>query len=214
MVTVAKAVSEIIKTDELGLEAFRAGILNLSAYAEKIQKRVEAITFKQVKKGTITVALSRTTKGLPTVPLHSQLIVSNIAVKSSLSALTFDKTPEVYRKISILNPFILLLHDLFAVVEGPSEVTIVYSERSNETILNHFATKPKAEYDNLAAITVQIPKKLADTPNVVYSFLSVLAVKRIHVIQIVTTFAETSFIIKKEDMEESLKSLNTFYEKS
>ena len=64
MITVSQAVSEIIQSDELASESLRSGLLNLSAYAGKIQKRIENITFKEVKTGTIVVALSRLTKTL------------------------------------------------------------------------------------------------------------------------------------------------------
>ena len=59
MKTVAAIVREIIDESEIALSALQAGILNLSAFAKKIQGDVSKRAQKNVTTGSIVVALSR-----------------------------------------------------------------------------------------------------------------------------------------------------------
>lgn len=214
MITVTQAVSEILQTDELALEALRAGLLNLSAYALKISARVENATFKKVKKGTIVVALSRAVKHLPEAPLLSpHVALTNLGVKSALTVLTYKKTADMQRKISVMNPFILGIHELFAVTEGQEEITIICADSAKDLFLRHAGIniKPKSQFHSVVAITASLKEKDIQTPNLLYTLLRTLAVKRINIIELVSTYTEISFIVKKEDMETALAALNVYF---
>ena len=151
---------DILKNDEIALEALRAGLLNLSAYAAKIQPQIEKITYKNVRKGTIVVALSRIARAELTTPsLKPDVRLLNLSIKSALCSVTFERTADIERRISVLNPFQVTLGDLFSVTEGPSEVTLVISEKAKDKILDHFDTQPKYRNDNLVAITAELSKE-------------------------------------------------------
>lgn len=212
MITITQAVSQLILQDELASEALREDLLNLSAYADKIHKRVENLTFKDVKRGTIVVALTRIKKNLAKLPpLYPEIEINNLSVKSSLYAFTYEKTLDIQRKIAVLHPFLLPMNDLFSITEGPSEVTIVFAEKSEELIKKHFSTRPKVEFRDIVAVTVQFRMEVARIPNFFYGLFSTLAGKRINIIEIVSTFTEISFIVGKDAMEETMKSLNVYF---
>ena len=146
MIKITDTVLEIIQTDEIASEALRTGLLNLSAYADKIHKNVENATKKPVKRGTIVVALSRITKHLPNAAaLIQDVSLTNIGIKSSLTILTYKKSIDTQRKISVMNPFLLPINDLFSVTEGPEEITIICSDRSKDIILKNICSKPKTK---------------------------------------------------------------------
>lgn len=214
MIKVTDTVLELIQADELARETLRAGLLNLSAYADKIKKNVENLTLKEVKKGTIVVALSRIKGNLTAGPLQTpEIQINNLSVKSSLCVYTYEKTADTQRKIAVLNPFLLPMNDLFSVTEGQSEITIIFAEKSKELIENHFQIKPKSKYEDAVSISVQFSKKFADQPNFLYGLLRSLAAKRINLIEIVSTFTEITFILTKEDLETAMKVLNAFFVK-
>src|SRR5581483_6827096 len=176
-ITVSQAVNQLIQTDEIALEALRAGLLNLSAFADKIHKEVERATFKTVKRGTIVVALSRAAKTVSkTALLTSSFSLSNIAVKSSLSVYTYEKTADIQRKMAILHPFLLPMNDLFSITEGPSEITIVFADKSEPIIGKHFGSKPKTAYKDLVAITTQFIREPDSLTRAYFAILSKLAV--------------------------------------
>lgn len=214
MIKISKAVAEIVQNDEWTQESLRTGLLNLSAYAAKIQTRVANVTFKEVKAGTIVVALSRIAKTLTkTPPLTPEVKIENLSVHSGLSVITFEKTPDIERKIAVLHPFSLPSRDLFAVIEGPTEISVISSDRVRYFILKHFVTKPKYSASNLVGITVYLSREFSKTPNNYFALLSPMAVKRIDIFQIISTPSEVSFIIKKTDLEQTTSILNTFFTK-
>src|SRR3989344_2322710 len=146
MIKVSDIVEQLIKSDELAFEALREGLLNLSAYADKILPQVQNVTFNETKRGTIVVALSRLAKTITsdkTPSLKPELKLTDIGVKSSLAGIIFDKTADIQRKIAVLHPFQISLDDLFSLSEGPTEVTLICTEKSKEKILKSFDTDPK-----------------------------------------------------------------------
>lgn len=216
MIKVTDIVLDILKTDELASESMQAGLLNLSAYAQKIHSQVENLTKKPVKKGTIVVALSRlaaSSRELKT-PLKPEIKLSNIAIRSSLSAVIFDKTADIQRKLAVLHPFQISINEIFGISEGPNEITLIYDEKAQEKIQKSFSTEAKFEFKDLVAITVQYTQEYAKMPNIYYVLLSALAAKRINIFDMITTYTEISFIIKKENMEDALKALNVYFAKS
>lgn len=212
MIKVSNTVFEIIQTDELALEALRTKLLNLSAYADKIQKNVENAAKKPVKKGTIVAALARIGKNLPKASsLIQNVLLTNIGIKSSLTLMTFKRSIEVQRKIANMHPFLLSTYELFSVTEGPEEITIICGDNSKSTILKHLGTKPKAEFSGLVAVSVAFSEKNIEIPNVIYTLMNALAAKRINILEIVSTYTELSFLIRKEDMETAIKALNIYF---
>lgn len=213
MIKVTDVVLEVLEADELALEAMRAGLLNFSAYADSIQKRIEKTTLKPVQKGTIVVALSRIAKNpsLKAAPLKPEVKLTDLSIRSSLCALTYEKTADMQRKVAVLHPFQIAPHELFTIAENPTEITLVVGQKAKEKITKQFDAKPKGAIDNLVAITVQYQEELASTPNTHFVLLSALAAKRIALIELVTTFTETTFVLKKEDMEKAMKVLNSYF---
>lgn len=214
MLKISDLALDILKNDEIALEALRAGLLNLSAFAAKIQPQIEKITYKDVQKGTIVVALSRIAKEeLKTAQLKPDIKLINLSVKSALSSLTFERTPDIERRISVLNPFQVTVGDLFSITEGPSEVTLIISEKAKDKILSQFAAQPKYKNDDLVAITAELAKEDIEKPNVVYTLLQSLAAKRINLIEVISTSSEVSFVINQKYLEEGLKALNIYFVK-
>lgn len=214
MIKVSDVVLELIERNEVALESLRAGLLNLSAYAEKIHRQVENVTKKPVKKGTIVVALSRAQKSLAKTPsLLPDVRLTNLRVTSSLAILSYPKTPEIQRKIAVLHPFTLAVQDMFSVTEGPTEVTIVCSEKAKDKLLRHFGEKTKSAFNDAVAVTCELDIKIVNQPNVFYVLFSALASKRITILEIVSTATEMTFLVKKEDMEQTLAILNTYFSK-
>lgn len=213
MITVTQAVSRLLQNDEIALEAMRAGILNYSAYSEEIHKKIEEVTFKDVQKGTIVVALSRIAKKSKSLlpPLKPEINLDGIEVKSSLSMLTFEKTADILRKISTLYPFHISPNEIFALSEGPTEITLVVTEKSKEKILKHFNEHPLVETNDLVDITVRFKEEDQKKPNFYYALLSALATKRIPVRNLVSTLNHVSFLIDTAQMEEALKTLNMHF---
>lgn len=213
MITVAKSVEEIIQADDLGLEALRAGILNLSAYAQKILPLVEEQTMKPVELGTIVVALSRisanTLEAIP--PLKPDVHIQDMSIKTPLCELTFERTMANSEKLSKL-PKAWFYEEFFTVTQGLGEVTIICLATMKEKVLQHFFEKPKGIYNNLVAVTIRFKEEgYIEEPNMIFTLVSALASKRINLIEIVSTFTEISFIVRDKEMNQTVQVLQRFF---
>lgn len=214
MLSVTNTVLDILTKDETGLEACIEGILNYSAYADKIHSLVEKNTLKTVKKGTIVSALSRIAQNkLKDIPSYKPNIkIHNLNVKSPIYILVYDKTADVQRRVSTLNPFLVNPTDIFSVTEGTAEILLSCSEKSREFIKKHIGIIPKKEFENVAAITAQFSEEQSNMPNLLHVLFTALGHKRINLLYVVSGYTEISFLVDKKDMEETIRTLDEFTE--
>lgn len=201
-------ISEIVKTilygDEVALYAISSGILNLSAYANTIKREVSARTKKPVKNSSIVVSLSRIAKTVKKqVPLLPLLKIDNISAKSGLVEITFDKN-EHNRKLlnSLYAKPEFAQADFFTVTQGINEISIIVSEHLKKAVFAGFKEqKPKFFLDKLAGLTVSFGKEYITTPNTTYGFTRILAVRRINIVEVVSTYTEITFILAEKDLQ-------------
>ncbi|MBI3342179.1 hypothetical protein HY024_03590 [Candidatus Curtissbacteria bacterium] len=210
MIKISQAVQNILAADELAQEALAENLLSLSAYADKIHKQVEKLTFKEVKRGSIVVALSRLAeKKRFAPPLKPEVKIADISVRGSLTVLTYPKTADTQRKLHTMQPFKVAATDIFAVTEGNSQISIAAANKSVKVVTEHMG-KPKKELENLSAVTAEFAKDYSQIPNVLYVLFSALGAKRINILGIICTESEISFIVEKTAMEQVIASLNGF----
>lgn len=211
MIKVTDIAQQILETDNIALESFKLGLLNLTAYANKILPQVEELTKKPVKKGTIVVALSRLAPKIGQSTYGAKNIrISDLSVKSSLCLLTFEKTADIQRRIAVLHPFQITTSDIFAVVQGQSEVTLVITQKSLVKIEKQLGVKPLTKIEDVVAVTVGFAKETenSSTGNIFHSLLST---KRVKVLQTITTFSEVTFIVDRVDLEKAVNILNFYF---
>lgn len=220
MRSVSSAVEVVITQDTIALEAIMRGVLNLSAYAEEIQPEIEKITWKEVKKGTIVVALSRFIKEMHNNVVSSSIrpyvYVDDISIRSPLCNISFEKTKkaqEATKKI-LESTMYLKENSFFTITEGVSEITLIVPQKICNTILNVYLQpmynlQPKAVYRNLVGISVKFSEKYLSVPNVVYTLLGKLAVDKINVIEVVSTYTELAIIVEEKYTEQAVLALRT-----
>lgn len=212
MLKISTAVKKILDTDDIAQEAMERALLNFSAYAEEIRPKVEELTHKPVKKGSIVVALSRLEH--PVIKksrLKPKIKLCDISVKSPLTDITFERTNISIEIISKLKSVERNRNSFFALTHGIDEITIIYSDELDSEIQK--LTKklePKAKLRNLASITVQFSPKYIDTPNVIYTLLGSLALKRINIVEIISAYSELTFVVNKNDLSLCLETLQQF----
>lgn len=220
MIKISDVVRDILYSSEVALSAFNDGYLNLSAYAGSIRKEVEAGAKKPVRVGSIVVALSRmkksagkTTKRKPLIP---EVNIEDLSVKSGLVEVAFDRTRENLARLRELyrDPAINA-GDFFMVTQGTGEITIVALETALPHII-HVArpAKPKAVIKNLVGLTARFDPKYLAIPNVIFAFVRRMALKRINIAEIVSTYTELTFIIDQKDLQEAFLALNELFHKS
>jgi|GEM_PF-337098 len=217
MIKISDVVREILYSSEIALSAFNDGYLNLSAYAASIRPAVEARAKKPVKIGSIVVALSRLKKSEGKAAKRKSLLpdvaIEDLSVKSGLAEIAFDRTAanlgrlrELYRDPAISTG------DFFMVTQGTGEITII----ALDTALPHISRvmrpgRAKATIRNLVGLTARFDPKYLAIPNVIFTFVRRLALKRINIAEIVSTYTELTFIIDQKDLQEAFLALNELF---
>ncbi len=215
MIKVSDTVENLLLSSETAMEAMRLGVLNLRAFAKQIKPLVEQKTFKPVKIGTIVVALTRlrdmVNKAESLVP---EIKLEELSIKSPLTDITYEKTGESVR---LAHTFSSALGDLnghfFTMTQGINEITFIISDDLKSKLLGHFPGKPKAIFEDLVGLNVRFSEKYLPHPNVIYAILSKLAIKRINVIEIVSTYTELMIVVEKREMEMAITQLNELFKK-
>lgn len=211
MIKITDIVKEILFSSEIALGSLSNGYLNLSAYAASIQKEVERRTFKQVRVGTIVVALSRIAKTLDVKPdLVPNFKINTIAVKTGLVEFTFEKTKSNRDKLQrIYENDDFLSADFFAVTYGVGELNIIVPEGLRREVAKVYGReKPRFYQENLSSLTVRFDDWCIQVPNVTFALVRPLALKRLNIVEIVSTFTELTFILNEDDIQEALSTLS------
>lgn len=213
MISVAEVVQQILRNDPIAFEAMRTGLLNLSAFAEQIHDQVEDKTFKLVKKTTIVTALARLA---PQVQTESALIpkikLNDVIIKSPLSDLTFEKNENTIDKLRTLRKTLEQGRDFLTITQGSTEITMIVPQDRRDEILKHFEIEPKAVINDLVCVSVSFSEKYIPTPNVIYSLIRALAVKKINVLEIVSTYTELSVVIAQPELHGAIEAFESFLE--
>jgi aspartokinase len=209
MLTVTDSVRRILFSQDTPLEAMRSGILNFTAYAVQIKSEVEKETWKQVKLGTIVVALTRIAQELGEIAtLRPNVRIDDLKIKYPLIDISYEKTDAVVNKLLGLQEVLSVTsRNVFVMTEGASEVTIIASAELKETIKAHFEVTPKALFEDLVGITVSFDPKYLAIQNTLYSLTSAVASKRINIIELVSTYTEIMFVIEEKDRSECVEAL-------
>ncbi|MBP6085440.1 hypothetical protein KA517_04370 [Candidatus Gracilibacteria bacterium] len=210
MINIAEVVKELISADYVHLESLRTHTLNLHAYASLIQPSIENRAKKPVKVGSIVMALSRLSKSLASVPeLIPTVIIETLIVKSGLTVVNYEKTSKL---IAILSQASIARsdRDFFVISEALAEIAIVAPNENMKVIEALIPYQPKSKFTDAVAITLRFGIDYVVIPNVLYAFVSTLAMRRINLLEIVSTLTEVAFIIENKDMDEAVDIFKRF----
>lgn len=216
MSSAADVVRDILSEDGLIIEALQRGVLNISAYANEVHAEVESRTKKPVRIGTIIVALSRLTDKIEQQPRLAPIVaIDSMNITSSLLGISYDKTDQVLMDISRINhSYIDNANAFFAMTMGTKGVTIICSSSLADRITQSIGQHPKATMEKLVAISVRFSDDYMDVPNTIYSLVQALAVRQIHILEIVSTYTELTFMVYEQEMETALQALQLYQKNS
>ncbi len=212
MVKVSDIVKNIIFSSEPELTALSRHVLNLSAYAKRIRPEVERRAHKPVRIGTIVVALSRISTELTNEdPLLPKVELDGIAVRSNLAEITFHKTaPNKVRAQRLYTEKEFAQADFLNITYGASEISIFAPMPLVKQVLRNFKPdKPKLHLDHLAALTVQFSERYIEIPNMHFALFRAIAVRKLNVIELVSTFTELTFLVRQPDLNELFLLMNS-----
>lgn len=204
MKTVAAVVREVIDESEIALSALQSGVLNLSAYAKKIQADVSKRAGKNVTTGSIVVALSRYEyDAKKKTPLTPDVLVESISTRSNLTEVTFARTQSIRARLKDVHENKNLLEaDILTVTSGVREVSLIVPATLEKEVLEIFSdNEPTLVLHDLACLTIRFPARYLHTPNTIFTLLRPLALNRINIVEVVSTYTELSVVVAEQDLQ-------------
>lgn len=204
MITVPEAAKQIIERSRYLVEAMSKDLINYSSLARYIKPELEKMLMKPVSEASIIMAIKRISDEIKPkfVPLTVFQSTPEMIVRSNLIDITLVNSPTLPKKISQ----ILALHHstqkyFFTLTEGISETTIIASRDAKDNITAMIGNETiLAQFENLSAITVRMPKEISYTPGVVYFFIKSLAWEGVNIVEVVSTYVELTIILDDKDV--------------
>lgn len=209
MISIADALSDIIKSYPLIEEGLSKGIINYSAFAREVKPQIEKKLYKSVKEGAIVMALKRISEKLPKNGKKMHFSLTDLTVRSNLSEFTFansETLPEKQKEL--LNKIASQRDVLFTFTQGIRETTFIASSEITSDIKKIFAAEQmRANIDNLSSITIRLPVEHVYEPGVDYQILKQIAWENINIVEIVSTYTELTIIFDKKDVDRAFSIL-------
>jgi RNase adaptor protein for sRNA GlmZ degradation len=166
---------------------------------------------KEIKQGAVVMALKRLTEELDFRLNHKiNKVIKNIGeitVRSSLTDFTYAVSETVLNKQADLITDINTLPDIFYTSsKGVNETNIVVSSSVNHLVEKHFsAEKLIQKLDNLASITVKLPKENITVPGIYYFIFQRLAWEGIIINEVISTSNEFTILVSEDDVNIAFK---------
>ncbi|SHI37627.1 aspartate kinase [Flavobacterium terrae] len=211
MKTISSVVENYIKTKPFLLNALSQGIINLTSLARTITDELEEELGKDVKQGAVIMALKRLSEDLDFKVNHKITKVlkniGEITVRSSLTDYTFLISDTILNKQADLISDIDSHSDIFYTSSrGVNETNIVVSDSISHLIEKHFkGEKLTQKLENLASITVKLPKENTSVPGIYYFIFQRLAWEGIVIYEVISTSNEFTILVDDEIVDKAFK---------
>jgi hypothetical protein len=211
MKTVSSIVENYIKTKPFLLNALSLGIINLTSLSRNIMTELENEFGKEVKQGAVVMALKRLTEELDFRLNHKiNKVIKNIGeitVRSALTDYTFAVSETVLNKQAELISDINAFPDVFYTSSrGVNEINIVISSGVNKLVDKYFVSEKLIQkLDNLASITVKLPKENIAVPGIYYFIFQRLAWEGIIINEVISTTNEFTILVSEEQVDVAFK---------
>ena len=213
MDSIGKITEDIINRSPFLRESMTEGLINISALARKIQPEIETVVGKKVKEGAIVMAIKRMSPGLYhklNIKIKNVLgELGDFLVRSNLSDFTYHNSESLGMKQSELMRQLNNEPDaFFAFVRGVTETTVITSDKYNDLIEKLFANeKLITSTQDLASITVKLPRINIEIYGIYYYILKQLAWEGINIIDVISTANEFTDLVSQDDVDKAFKTL-------
>ncbi|MFL9844146.1 aspartate kinase [Flavobacterium rhizosphaerae] len=211
MKTISSVVEHYIKTKPFLLSALSQGIINLTSLARTMMPELEQELGKDIKQGAVVMSLKRLSEDLDFRVNHKIVKVlkniGEITVRSSLTDFSFAVSDTILNKQAELIKTINANPDVFYTSSrGVNETNIVVSSSIKNVVEKLFSDEKQiARTEDLASITVKLPKDNISTPGVYYYIFQRLAWEGIIINEVISTSFEFTILVSEEEVDLAFK---------
>ncbi len=209
--TVAEAVRHYIKTHPFVEEGLTDGIINYAGLARRMLPVIQDRCPQPVKEGAIIMALKRLSPGYyyqVSAGIRKFLHrLGQFTVRYGIIDYTYQNSPSLLGRQEDVFRHVASHTGLFySFSQGLTESTIVASKELHDQIDSLFSGEQLlAHKDNLAALTIMLPKDNTEISGIYYFIFKELAWQNINVVEVISTTNEITLVVNERDVEESFR---------
>ena len=213
MKTIQEAVERTIRKTPFIEEALNEKLINVSSLARVILPEVSKLLQEEVKVGAVMMAINRLS---PASELRIRknirkftLSLGDFIVRSDLSDYTFRNTNSLLKEIARILTKASESNDYFITVsQGIFETNIVISENLQPHVQEFFKEEQMiSSVDQLASITIKLPKENLEQSGIYYFILKQLAWADISLQEVISTTNEMTIVVKEQDINQTFAIL-------
>ncbi len=211
ILSVNRAVKEEVDSDFSVQDALSRDYANLSSLARvlapKVARRMRARA-KDVHEVGVTSALKRLRDSYSAQSPQVTKVIggSAVNVRTHVSRLSVEKTRRTLQTVSaLLGEY---HEDFIQVSESLSSITLIFDQRLYKKVRRALAGGEfLQEGEECAAITVQSPRAIINTPGCVSAFFDQLSRKSVNVEDTVSCYTDTILVVSMKDASRAFEAL-------
>ncbi|HIE18906.1 TPA: hypothetical protein EYP75_04190 [Candidatus Bathyarchaeota archaeon] len=206
--SISKIVQNLIENDLPIQDALARGYGNYSAIARILKPRVEEIYGRKVDiAGVITAVKRARVTYTPKTEYHKIVAESRITLRTDVAKISVEKTRRSLEKARLISAD--FPEAFFQVLEGASTLTLITDEGIFDEVRSIFRKEEiLGEKQNLAALIVQSPHEIVDTPGCIVAFYNPISRAYINIEETVSCFTETIIVLRMEDAAKAFSILS------
>ena len=191
------------------LDCLKKGIINYSKLSRKIAKDLDID--KKTSMEAILIACRRYEIKIKDEKILEDKILkilkqSELEIKNKIIVCIIEKEG-YYRKIIELEKKMRNNAETFYAIEGSKVFTIITSEKHFENLKLLFGKSIIKTSKNLVMITIKSHRDMEDTPGVIAYLSSLFARSAVNIIEQMSCWIDTIFVISEEDIPTVMKFL-------
>ncbi len=214
MHTISQKVEEYISKQPFLLEALSDGIINYSALARSIKPNIEKSLYKNIKTGSLVMALKRLRLKInkKVVKIRKLNNIKDITIRSNLVEYNFHQSKTIRKNYNkLLEEVIKRDKDEFmASTWGIHEVSI-FGSKSMEALIQKIFKKEKilSKYSGISSLTIRLPEWSVKTPAIHYQILKIFAWHNINILETISTYTEFTLLLDQKDIDTAFSLLKS-----
>lgn len=185
-------------------EYMRLGIVNNRALARDIKEDLKRELGREVNIQSVVSAVRRhpVSKGKrEKEEIYRLLSKSEVSLRYDVGAITIL----LDAPSSKIDP--REVDEGLIMIRGIETLTIVVEERLIGAFKEKFRDAVISSNKNLASVIVKSPKEIADTPGVIAHLANILAVEKINIVEMMSSYTETWFIVDEKDALKTVEAM-------
>ncbi len=206
--SVSKIIQHLIDNDFSLQDALQRDYANYSAIARMLKPKVEETLGRKVKLESLITSVKRAEASYSSRGENMAKIIAEsvIHLRTDVAKVSVEKTKrnlEIVKKVLTNFP-----GEFLQILEGVSAITLIFDQKMFDNVFSIFRKEDILDKrQNLAAIVVQSPRGIIDTPGCAIAFYNPVSRMHINIEETMSCFTDTILVLRMEDVGKAFTAL-------